>query len=67
MYFLRSCSIIYEDWTTKEVNECDGIMSIFSMPNVSGTELLIFILCVVIILYFLLKILLLLDKDIKIK
>lgn len=63
MYFLRSCSIIYEDWTTKKVEECDGIMSIFSTPNISSIDILILLACILITIYFLLKVILLFSKD----
>ena len=55
MFFLRSCKIIYDDLTVKTVNSCDGIASIFSMPNFSGTDVLILLSCVFITFYFILK------------
>ncbi len=56
MVFLRSCKIIYEDFTIKQVNECDGLTSIFSMPNLSSDDLLVMLIAFLITLYFILKI-----------
>ena len=64
MFFLRSCKIIYEDLTIKNVSNCDGISSIFSMPNVEAIDVLILLSCVFISFYFVLKTFLLLnDKN----
>ena len=35
MFFLRSCEIIYSDYTRRSVNECDGFFAMFDMSNVS--------------------------------
>lgn len=59
MYFLRSCKIIYDDFTTRSVSECDGLSSIFSMPNISMVDFLILLLCILITIYFILKIIVL--------
>ncbi len=59
MYFLRSCTIIYDDLTSREIEECDGIMSLFTMPNIEGVEIIILLTCILITIYFLLKIILL--------
>lgn len=56
MIFLRSCKIIYEDFVVKQVNECDGLTSIFSMPNLSGDDLLVILIAFLVTLYFILKI-----------
>lgn len=63
MYFLRSCKIIYEDLSVKNVTNCDGIGSIFSMPNISATDILILLTCVFITFYFILKTYVLLKGD----
>lgn len=64
MFFLRSCKIIYEDLTIKNVSNCDGISSIFSMPNIEAIDVLILLSCVFISFYFVLKTFLLLnDKN----
>lgn len=63
MIFLRSCKIIYEDFTVKQINQCDGFFSIFSMPNISSVEFLIILTCLLITLYFILKTILLFKKD----
>ncbi len=63
MFFLRSCKIIYEDFTTRSVSQCDGLGSIFSMSNISGTDILILLVCVFITFYFILKTYVLLKKD----
>ena len=63
MYFLRSCKIIYDDLSYKSVANCDGIESIFSMPNISATDILILLACVFITSYFILKTYVLLKGD----
>lgn len=63
MYFLRSCKIIYDDLSVKSITNCDGLGSIFSMPNVSGTDILILLACVFITFYFILKTYVLLKGD----
>lgn len=63
MYFLRSCKIIYDDFSYKSVANCDGIESIFSMPNISGTDVLILLSCIFITFYFILKTYVLLKND----
>ena len=63
MYFLRSCKIIYEDLSVKNVANCDGLDSIFSMPNISSTDILILLACVFITFYFILKTFVLLKGD----
>lgn len=55
MFFLRSCKIIYDDLTVKTVSQCDGLGSLFSMTNISGTDVLILLSCVFITFYFVLK------------
>jgi len=59
MYFLQSCRIIYEDLSSRAVEECDGLMSIFTMPNVSGVDIVILLACTLITVYFILKTILL--------
>ena len=59
MYFLKSCTILYEDFSTRTVEECDGLMSIFTMPNVSGVDIVILLAIVLITVYFILKTILL--------
>lgn len=63
MYFLQSCKIIYEDLSIRNVNECDGIMSVFTMPNVSMLDILILLVIILVTIYFLLKTILLFRKD----
>lgn len=59
MYFLQSCKIIYADLSTKSVDECEGITSIFSMPSISLLDVLILLTIILITTYFILKIILL--------
>lgn len=63
MLFLRSCVIIYEDLTRKNVEECDGIQSLFSMTNISLLDILILLAIFLITIYFILKIKILLKKE----
>ena len=63
MYFLRSCKIIYDDLSVKSVANCDGLGSIFSMPNISVTDVLILLACIFITFYFVLKTFILLKGD----
>jgi len=59
MYFLRSCRIIYEDLTSRSIDECDGLLSVFTMPNVSALDILILLAIIMITVYFVLKTILL--------
>lgn len=59
MYFLRSCRIIYEDLSSRSVEECDGLISIFTMSNVSLLDVLILLAIILITVYFILKTILL--------
>lgn len=63
MYFLQSCKIIYEDFSVRNVNDCDGILSVFTMPNVSMLDILILLVIILVTIYFLLKTILLFRKD----
>lgn len=63
MYFLQSCKIIYEDLSIRNVNDCDGILSVFTMPNVSMLDILILLVIILVTIYFLLKTILLFRKD----
>lgn len=63
MYFLQSCKIIYEDLSVRNVNDCDGILSVFTMPNVSMLDILILLVIILVTIYFLLKTILLFRKD----
>lgn len=63
MYFLQSCKIIYEDLSVRNVNDCDGILSVFTMPNVSLLDILILLVIILVTIYFLLKTILLFRKD----
>lgn len=55
MYFLRSCTVIYDDFTTSRIEECDGLTSLFTMTNLTASDIIILILLGMLILYFLLK------------
>ena len=59
MYFLRSCRIIYDDLTSRAIDECDGLLSVFTMPNVSAVDVLILLAIIMITIYFILKTILL--------
>lgn len=63
MYFLQSCKIIYEDLSVRNVNDCEGILSVFTMPNVSMLDILILLVIILVTIYFLLKTILLFRKD----
>ena len=63
MYFLQSCRIIYQDLSTRSVEECEGILSIFSMPRVSMLDFLILLTMILISVYFIMKTILLFRKD----
>ena len=63
MYFLQSCKIIYEDLSVRNVNDCDGILSLFTMPNVIMLDILILLVIILVTIYFLLKTILLFRKD----
>lgn len=63
MYFLQSCRIIYEDLSVRTVDECDGLMSIFTMPNVSGMDIIILLAIILITVYFILKTILLFKNN----
>lgn len=63
MYFLQSCKIIYEDFSVRNVNDCDGILSVFTMPSVSMLDILILLIIILVTIFFLLKTILLFGKD----
>lgn len=63
MIFLRSCRIIYEDLTSRSINQCDGLESLLTMPNITGTDVIILLVCILITIYFMLKVVLLFKKD----
>lgn len=56
MEILRACKIIYDDLSVKQINECDGLTSIFTTPNLSSDDLLIMLIAFLITFYFILKI-----------
>lgn len=63
MYFLQSCRIIYEDLSSRSVDNCDGILSVFTMPSVSMLDVLILLVIILVTIYFLLKTILLFRRD----
>lgn len=63
MYFLQSCKIIYQDLSVRTVDECDGLLSVFTMPKVSMLDFLILLAIILVIVYFILKTILLFRKD----
>lgn len=63
MFFLRSCEIIYSDYTRRSVNECDGFFAMFDMSNVSLLEVLLVLVSFLISVYFILKIIFLLKNN----
>ena len=62
MEILRSCQIIYNDFTVRKINECDGITSIFTTPNLNSDDILVIIISTLITIYFILKIVVLFKR-----